>query len=276
MRRSGLIARKLGMTSLFQEDGSRVAATVLHVPECRVVSVRTKERDGYLAVQLGAGRKRHPNKPEVGHYAKAGVVAAARLAEFRVDSEDALLSVGRELSAGHFVSGQHVDIRGTTIGKGFAGSMKRHGFSGGRATHGNSVSHRAHGSTGQHQDPGKVFKNKKMAGHMGDRQRTAMNLRVLQTDIGEGLIFVEGSVPGSQDGWVLVCDAVKRSLPEGVPFPTFEAEVETKVEAEVETVVGSEIEAEAGALPTDSAEATEATEVTDSGEGAKESGGVSS
>lgn len=210
------------MTSIYREDGVRVPATVLRVPECRVVSVRTRERDGYLAVQLGAGRKKHPKMPEVGHYAKAGVAPAERLAEFRLDSEEALLSVGREVTAAHFVSGQHVDVSGTTVGKGFAGVMKRYGFGGGRATHGTSVSHRAHGSTGQHQDPGRVFKNKKMAGHMGSRHRTVMSLRVLRTDAGEGLIFVEGSVPGARDGWVLVRDAVKRSLPADAPFPTAE------------------------------------------------------
>ncbi|MDA7983953.1 MAG: 50S ribosomal protein L3 [Alphaproteobacteria bacterium] len=215
------------MTSIYREDGVRVPATVLRVPECRVVSVRTRERDGYLAVQLGAGRKKHPKMPEVGHYAKAGVAPAERLAEFRLDSEEALLSVGREVTAAHFVSGQHVDVSGTTVGKGFAGVMKRYGFGGGRATHGTSVSHRAHGSTGQHQDPGRVFKNKKMAGHMGSRHRTVMSLRVLRTDAGEGLIFVEGSVPGARDGWVLVRDAVKRSLPADAPFPTADEVAET-------------------------------------------------
>ncbi|MDA8003534.1 MAG: 50S ribosomal protein L3 [Alphaproteobacteria bacterium] len=246
------------MTSIYREDGVRVPATVLRVPECRVVSVRTRERDGYLAVQLGAGRKKHPKMPEVGHYAKAGVAPAERLAEFRLDSEEALLSVGREVTAAHFVSGQHVDVSGTTVGKGFAGVMKRYGFGGGRATHGTSVSHRAHGSTGQHQDPGRVFKNKKMAGHMGSRHRTVMSLRVLRTDAGEGLIFVEGSVPGARDGWVLVRDAVKRSLPADAPFPTAEVKEDSDGAAVKESDESSETKGDnEGAAVNESNESSE-------------------
>ena len=219
--RTGVIAKKVGMTRLFQEDGRHVPVTVLALEDCQVVSHRTADRDGYVAVQVGAGEAKQKNvaKPQREHFAKAEVPLKKKVAEFRVDSEEGLLPVGATISAEHFVAGQHVDITGHTQGKGFAGAMKRWGFGGLRATHGVSVSHRSHGSTGNRQDPGKVFKNKKMAGHMGDRQRTQQNLEVVRTDAARGLIFVKGSVPGSKNGWLLVRDAVKLPMPEGAPFP---------------------------------------------------------
>ena len=218
--RSGLIAQKKGMTRVFTEDGRHVPVTVLAVEDCQVVAVRTPEKEGYTAVQLGAGRAKAKNtsKPMRGHFAKAKVEPKRRLAEFRVDA-DALIDVGAELTAGHFIAGQYVDVTGTSIGKGFAGAMKRHGFAGLRASHGVSVSHRAHGSTGQCQDPGRVFKGKKMAGHLGAERVTTLNLEVVASDADRGLILVKGAVPGAREGWVLVRDAVKRTLPDGVPFP---------------------------------------------------------
>ena len=219
--RTGVIAKKVGMTRLFQEDGRHVPVTVLALEDCQVVSHRTADRDGYVAVQVGAGEAKQKNvaKPQREHFAKAQVPLKKKVAEFRVDSEEGLLPVGATISAEHFVAGQHVDITGHTQGKGFAGAMKRWGFGGMRATHGVSVSHRAHGSTGNRQDPGKVFKNKKMAGHMGDKQRTQQNLEVVRTDATRGLIFVKGSVPGAKNAWLLVRDAVKLPMPEGAPFP---------------------------------------------------------
>ena len=219
--RSGVIAKKVGMTRLFQEDGRHVPVTVLALEGCQVVSHRTEDRDGYIAVQLGAGEAKQKNvaKPQREHFAKAEVSLKARVAEFRLDSAEGLLPVGAHISADHFVAGQMVDVAGHTQGKGFAGAMKRWGFGGLRATHGVSLSHRSHGSTGQRQDPGKVFKNKKMAGHMGDRQRTQQNLEIVRTDVPRGLIFVKGSVPGAKNSWLMVYDAVKVSLPEDAPFP---------------------------------------------------------
>jgi len=219
--RTGVIAKKVGMTRLFQEDGRHVPVTVLALENCQVVSHRTAERDGYVAVQVGAGEAKQKNvaKPQREHFAKAEVPLKQKVAEFRVDGEDGLLPVGATISAEHFVAGQMVDITGHTQGKGFQGGMKRWGFGGLRASHGVSVSHRSLGSTGQRQDPGKVFKNKKMAGHMGDRQRTQQNLEVVRTDADRGLIFVKGSVPGSKNAWLLVRDAVKLPMPEGAPFP---------------------------------------------------------
>lgn len=219
--RTGVIAKKVGMTRLFQEDGRHVPVTVLALEDCQVVSHRTEDRDGYVALQLGAGEAKQKNvaKPQREHFAKAQVPLKKKVAEFRVASEEALLPVGATISAEHFVAGQMVDITGHTQGKGFAGAMKRWNFGGLRASHGVSVSHRSHGSTGQRQDPGRVFKNKKMAGHMGDRQRTQQNLEVVRTDADRGLIFVKGSVPGSKNAWLLVRDAVKLPLPEGAPFP---------------------------------------------------------
>ena len=219
--RTGVIAKKMGMMRLFQEDGRHVPVTVLALEGCQVVGARSQEKDGYFAVRLGAGARKakNVNKPQRGEFAKAQVEPKARVAEFRVDNEDGLLPVGATITADHFIAGQMVDVTGHTQGKGFAGAMKRWGFGGMRASHGVSITHRAHGSTGQRQDPGKVFKNKKMAGHMGDRQRTQQNLMVVRTDAGRGLIFVRGSVPGAKNGWLLIRDAVKLPLPEGVPFP---------------------------------------------------------
>jgi large subunit ribosomal protein L3 len=218
--RTGVIAKKIGMTRLFQADGRHVPVTVLQLEDLQVVGRREADRDGYTAVQLGAGKAKAKNvaKPQRSAFGKAKVEPKAKLAEFRV-AEDALLEVGATISADHFVAGQLVDVCGATQGKGFAGAMKRWGFSGLRATHGVSVSHRSHGSTGQRQDPGKVFKNKKMAGHMGARNRTQQNLEVVRTDPVRGLLFIKGSVPGSKGGWVAVEDAVKLPRHENAPYP---------------------------------------------------------
>lgn len=218
--RTGVIAKKLGMTRLFQDDGRHVPVTVLALESVQVVAQRTEERDGYVAVQVGAGTAKSKNvaKPQRGHFGKAEVEPKAILAEFRVDA-DGLVDVGAEISADHYVAGQFVDIQGKTQGKGFQGGMKRWGFGGLRATHGVSVSHRSLGSTGQRQDPGKVFKNKKMAGHMGDKNRTQQNLEIVGTDVERGLIFVKGSVPGSKGGWLLVKDSVKIARHADAPYP---------------------------------------------------------
>jgi large subunit ribosomal protein L3 len=218
--RTGLLAQKLGMTRIFTAEGNHVPVTVLKVDNCQVVAVRTTERDGYTAVQLGVGKAKVKNVPkaERERFAKAEVEPKKKLVEFRV-SEDALLEVGSELSTEHFLAGQFVDVTGTTIGKGFAGVMKRHNFGGLRATHGVSVSHRSHGSTGQRQDPGKVFKNKKMAGHMGVVRVTTQNLKVVSTDAERGIIMVMGAVPGCEGGYVTIKDAVKRKAPQNLPFP---------------------------------------------------------
>ena len=220
MMRSGLIAQKVGMTRVFTEDGEAIPVTVLKVDNCRVVAQRTRERDGYTAVQLGAGKAKvkRMSKPLRGHFARAKVEPARKLAEFRV-SEENLLEVGAELTADHFVPGQFVDVTGISIGKGFAGAMKRWNFGGLRASHGVSISHRSHGSTGQCQDPGKVFKGKKMAGHMGARRVTTQNLKVISTDAERGLILVRGAVPGAKGSWVFIRDAVKKPLPENAPLP---------------------------------------------------------
>jgi len=218
--RTGLIAQKMGMTRIFTEDGSHVPVTVLKVDNCQVVAVRTDEKDGYTAVQLGVGKAKVKNvtQPMRGHYAKAKLEPKRKLVEFRVP-KDGLLEVGAELSAEHFVAGQFVDVTGTIKGRGFSGVMRRHNFGGLRATHGVSVSHRSHGSTGQRQDPGKVFKNKKMAGHYGDARVTTQNLRVVSTDGERGLIMIEGAVPGAEGGYVLIKDAAKRAAPKDLPFP---------------------------------------------------------
>ena len=218
--RTGLIAQKLGMTRAFRDDGSHVPVTVLKVDNCQVVAVKTAESDGYTALQLGVGAAKVKNvsRPMRGHFAKSKVEPKRRLAEFRV-SDDALIDVGAELTADHFVAGQHVDVVGTSIGKGFAGAMKRHNFGGLEASHGVSISHRSHGSTGNSQDPGKVFKGKKMAGHLGDARTTVQNLRIHSTDADRGLILVAGAVPGSKGGYVLVSDAKKRPAPDDLPFP---------------------------------------------------------
>jgi len=218
--RTGMLAEKLGMTRLFGDDGSHSPVTVLRVRECEVVAARTPERDGYRAVQIGAGKAKTKNvtKPMRGHFAKANVAPKAKLAEFRV-SEDALLEPGTALSVEHFVVGQYVDVCGTSIGKGFAGAMKRWGFHGLRASHGVSISHRSHGSVGQCQDPGKIFKGKKMAGHMGHRRVTVQNLEVVGIDRERGLVLVRGGVPGARGGYVRITDAVKRALPVDAPQP---------------------------------------------------------
>src|SRR3954453_1259589 len=218
--RTGLIARKLGMTRVFTDEGNHVAVTVLRVDSCQVVAQRTQERDGYTALQLGVGAAKVKNvtKPLRGHFAAAKVEPKAKLAEFSV-SEDALVPVESEITAAHFVPGQYVDVTGTSIGKGFAGGMKRHNFGGLRATHGVSVSHRSLGSTGQRQSPGKTFKNKKMAGQLGNKRVTTQSLEIVQSDPERGILMIRGAVPGSAGGWVLVKDAAKRKAPGDLPFP---------------------------------------------------------
>jgi len=218
--RTGLIAQKLGMSRIFDAKGNHVPVTVLKVDNCQVVAVQTKENNGYTSVQLGAGNKKasRVSKPARGHFAKAKVEPKIKLAEFRVD-EKHLLEVGAELSADHFVVGQFVDVTGVTLGKGTQGGMKRWGFGGLRATHGVSVSHRSLGSTGQRQDPGKVFKGKKMAGHMGNVSRTTINLRVVAVEAEHGLVMVEGAVSGHKGTWVTIKDAVKKKLPKEAPSP---------------------------------------------------------
>ena len=218
--RSGMIAQKMGMTRVFSDDGRHVPVTVLKVDSCQVVAVRTEEHDGYNAVQLGVGaaKVKRVSQAMRGHFAKAQVEPKRRLAEFRV-AADALLEVGVELTADHFVAGQTIDVVGTSIGKGFAGAMKRHNFGGLRASHGVSISHRSHGSTGHSQEPGKVFKGKKMAGHMGAERVTTQNLKVVSTDVDRGLILVQGAGPGSKGGWVLIRDGVKAERPAEAPYP---------------------------------------------------------
>ncbi|MBO4285440.1 MAG: 50S ribosomal protein L3 [Alphaproteobacteria bacterium] len=218
--RTGLIAKKLGMSRIFEADGTHIPVTVLSVDGLKVVAVRTNEKNGYMAVQLGTGAVKAKNvtKPLKGHFAKANVEPKKKLCEFRV-SDDCMLSVGQELSVNHFVAGQYVDVCGTSIGKGFAGVMKRHNFAGLEASHGVSISHRSHGSTGQRQDPGKVFKGKKMAGHMGAERVTVQNLKVVAVDADKGLIMVKGAVPGSENSWVRITDAVKKAANVELPFP---------------------------------------------------------
>jgi large subunit ribosomal protein L3 len=218
--RSGVIAQKMGMTRVFTEAGEHVPVTVLRLGQCQVVAHRTKDRNGYVALQLGAGSRKVKNvvKAERGHFAVAKVEPKRKVAEFRV-SEDSLIPVGAEITADHFVVGQFVDVTGTSIGKGFAGPMKRWNFAGLRASHGVSISHRSHGSTGGRQDPGKTFKDKKMAGHLGVDRVTTLNLKVVQTDAARGLILVEGAVPGAKGGWITVRDAVKKALPKDAPQP---------------------------------------------------------
>src|SRR4029453_5111448 len=218
--RTGVIAKKLGMARFFDEAGSHVPVTVLSLEGCQVVAQRTKEKDGYVALQLGAGKKKPKNASTAlrGHFAKSEVEPKARVVEFRV-SEDNLIDVGAEITADHFVPGQKIDVTATTVGKGFAGAMKRWNFGGLRATHGVSVSHRSHGSTGQRQDPGRTFPGKKMAGHLGVERVTTQNLTVVSADEAEGLLLIKGAVPGHDGGYVLVSDAVKRKAPKGLPFP---------------------------------------------------------
>ena len=218
--RSGLIAKKIGMTRIFFDDGRQVPVTALLVDGLQVVGQRLPSRDGYSAVQLGTGtaKAKRVTKPVRGYFAAAQVEPKRKLVEFRVSPEN-MIDVGAEITADHFIPGQKVDVSGVSIGKGFAGAMKRHNFSGLRATHGVSVSHRSHGSTGQCQDPGKVFKGKKMAGHMGNVNVTTQNLEVIQTDADRGLILIKGAVPGPKGGWVTIRDAIKKKQPEGVPYP---------------------------------------------------------
>jgi len=218
--RTGLIAEKIGMTRLFADDGTHVPVTVLKIEDCEVVAARRPEKDGYSAIQLGIGKAKSKNvsKPMRGHFAKAKVVPKQKVGEFRVD-ERALLEPGTVLGVEHFVVGQYVDVTGTSIGKGFAGAMKRWGFRGLRASHGVSISHRSHGSTGQHQDPGRVFKGKKMAGHMGDRRVTVQNLEVVGVDRELGIVLVKGGVPGVRGGYVRIRDSIKRALPASAPYP---------------------------------------------------------
>ena len=233
--RSGIIAKKLGMTRLFMEDGKQIPVTVLQLENLQVVAQRLPETDGYAAVQLGAGEAKAKNttQPMRGHFARANVAPKRRLVEFRVAPEN-MIGVGEEITADHYFAGQYVDVAGTSIGKGFAGAMKRHNFGGLRASHGVSISHRSHGSTGQCQDPGKVFKGKKMAGHMGAARVTVQNLEVVKTDAERGLIMIKGAVPGAKGGWVTVKDAVKKPMPEGVILPAAlrSAAAEAKAAAE--------------------------------------------
>ena len=241
MMRSGVIAKKVGMTRLFMEDGRQIPVTVLSLDGCQVVAQRTVETDGYSAVQLGAGaaRAKRTSAPMRGHFAKANVAPKRKLVEFRVASEN-LIEVGAEISAEHFVEGQKVDVSGTSIGKGFAGAMKRWNFGGLRASHGVSISHRSHGSTGQCQDPGRVFKGKKMAGHMGAARVTTQNLEVVRTDVDRGLIMIKGAVPGAKGGWVTIKDAVKKKAPEGLPMPAAIKAAATEAPVEAPAAGGTE------------------------------------
>ncbi len=253
--RTGVIAKKMGMTRLFQADGRHVPVTVLQLEEVQVVGRREMDKDGYTAVALGAGKAKAKNvaKPQRGVFGKASVEPKAKVVEFRV-AEDALLDVGSRISAEHFVAGQLVDIAGVTQGKGFAGAMKRWGFSGLRATHGVSVSHRSHGSTGNRQDPGRVFKNKKMAGHMGARNRTQQNLEVVRTDPIRGLLFIKGSVPGHKGSWVTVEDAVKLPRHDSAPYPAGILDTKAKIDESELPVAGLVDDAavhEIPALPSD-------------------------
>ena len=252
MLRSGVIAKKVGMTRLFMEDGKQIPVTVLQLDKLQVVATRTAEKDGYSAVQLGAGtaKAKRTSQAMRGHFAAAKVEPKRKIAEFRVDPEN-LIDVGEEITANHYFEGQFVDVSGTSIGKGFAGAMKRHNFGGLRASHGVSISHRSHGSTGQCQDPGRVFKGKKMAGHMGAARVTTQNLQVIRTDADRGLIMVKGAVPGSKGGWVTIKDAVKKPTPENVILPAAlksDAEAAAKAAEEAAAAAAAEAEAEAQRL----------------------------
>ena len=258
MLRSGIIAKKVGMTRLFQEDGRQIPVTVLQLDKLQVVAQRTAEKDGYTAVQLGAGtaKAKRTSAPMRGHFAAAKVEPKRKVCEFRV-SEENLIAVGEEIIASHYFEGQFVDVSGTSIGKGFAGAMKRHNFSGLRATHGVSISHRSHGSTGQCQDPGKVFKGKKMAGHMGAAKITTQNLVVIKTDPDRGLIMVKGAVPGSKGGWVTVKDAVKKPASDNVIYPAGLASA-AKEAAKMADVAAAEAAAVEAAAAAAAAEAEQA------------------
>ena len=239
--RTGLIAKKLGMSRIFDVDGTHVPVSVLQVDGLEVVAVKTQEKDGYTSVQLGCGaiKSKNLSKPLKGYFAKANIEPKKKLTEFRV-SEDCLLSVGDKLSVEHFVPGQYVDVCGTSIGKGFAGVMKRHNFAGLEASHGVSISHRSHGSTGQRQDPGKVFKGKKMAGHMGDERVTVQNLRVVAVDGSKGLIMVKGGVPGGENAWVRITDALKKTAKVQLPLPAGLKKVDEPVAAQAEETASAE------------------------------------
>ena len=277
MLRSGIIAKKMGMTRLFMEDGKQIPVTVLQLDKLQVVAKRTAETDGYTAVQLGAGtaKVKRTSQAMRGHFAAAKVEPKRKIAEFRVAPEN-MIEVGEEITANHYFEGQFVDVSGTSIGKGFQGAMKRHNFGGLRATHGVSVSHRSHGSTGQCQDPGKVFKGKKMAGHMGVAKITTQNLQVVRTDADRGLIMVKGAVPGSKGGWVTVKDAVKKPTPENVIYPAglksldeeakrLAAEAAAAAAAEEEAATKAAAEAEQAALEAAETEAP-AAEAAEGGE----------
>lgn len=285
MLRSGIIAKKVGMTRLFLEDGRQVPVTVLQLDNLQVVSQRTAEKDGYSAVQLGAGtsKVKRVSKAMRGHFAAAKVEPKRKVAEFRVAPEN-MINVGEEITANHYFAGQYVDVSGTSIGKGFAGAMKRHNFGGLRASHGVSISHRSHGSTGQCQDPGRVFKGKKMAGHMGAAKVTTQNLQVVRTDADRGLIMVKGAVPGSKGGWVTVKDAVKKPVPENVIYPAglkslddeakrLAAEAAAAAAAEEEAAAKAAAEAEQAALEAAAAEEANATPSDDAAEGGEKNEG---
>ncbi|GGL96483.1 50S ribosomal protein L3 [Pseudooceanicola nanhaiensis] len=247
MLRSGIIAKKVGMTRLFMEDGKQIPVTVLQLDGLQVIAQRTADAHGYSAVQLGAGtaKAKRTSQAMRGHFAAAKVEPKRKVAEFRVDPEN-LIAVGEEITADHYFEGQFVDVSGTSIGKGFAGGMKRHNFGGLRASHGVSISHRSHGSTGQCQDPGKVFKGKKMAGHMGAVRVTTQNLQVVRTDSERGLIMVKGAVPGSKGGWVTVKDAVKKPFPENAILPAaLRSAAEEARKAAEEAAAAAEAEAKA-------------------------------
>jgi large subunit ribosomal protein L3 len=285
--RSGVIAKKLGMTRLFLEDGRQVPVTVLSLEGLQVVAQRTAERDGYSAVQLGAGAAKAKRTTQAmrGHFAKAKVEPKRKLAEFRV-SPDNLIEVGEEITADHYFAGQFVDVAGTSIGKGFAGAMKRHNFGGLRASHGVSISHRSHGSTGQCQDPGKVFKGKKMAGHMGAVRVTTQNLQVVKTDSERGLIMVKGAVPGSKGGWVTIKDAVKKPTPDNVILPAalksaaeeakrIAEEAAAQAAAEEAEALRQQQEAEQAAIDAAAEEEAKAAETDQEGAGDQAEGGES-
>jgi len=279
MLRSGVIARKVGMTRIFQEDGKQVPVTVLQLDKLEVVAQRTAEKDGYHAVQLGTGsaKAKRTSAAMRGHFATAKVEPKRKVAEFRVDPEN-LIPVGEEIIADHYFEGQFVDVSGTSIGKGFAGAMKRHNFGGLRASHGVSISHRSHGSTGQCQDPGKVFKGKKMAGHMGAARVTTQNLQVVKTDSDRGLIMVKGAVPGSKGGWVLVKDAVKKPFPENAILPAALASAKREAQKAAEEAAAeaaAEAEAEAKRLAEEQAaqEAAAEAEIANEGGDAATDGG---
>lgn len=261
--RSGIIAKKVGMTRLFLEDGKQIPVTVLQLDNLQVVAKRTAETDGYSAVQLGAGtaKVKRVSKAMRGHFAVANVAPKRKIAEFRVAPEN-MIEVGEEITADHYFAGQFVDVSGTSIGKGFAGAMKRHNFSGLRASHGVSVSHRSHGSTGQCQDPGKVFKGKKMAGHMGAARVTTQNLQVVKTDADRGLIMVKGAVPGSKGGWVTVKDAVKKPVPDNLMLPAglrSMVDEAKRLAAEAEAAAAAEAVAAAAQAAAEAATAADAT-----------------